>query len=415
MKKNLELNPWQKREGQHSSFELQPAIGLEAEFVLYIDEQPAKPEDWFTDPRSFVRSPLMHREGTSYHLPSGVAVYFDSGVLELATPLIEIEPGCAARAGRLLWEAIQYIRKELDVWETRTGHTARLEGFSTHYNVSIDEEVIDTSAGRTVPQLARFLTEILPLPVMLLGTNKRSTGVGVRPRPMRIEITADFAPSPSLMIATATLITGVVREVMTWNIWEMAVLTERGLPKLQDFNPKKHTSRKGWLAHIDCFPASPFAADPNEARWYIEGKEMPYSLRSIAIWITRYFRTAIRRLCDPFTLRLINSILLGRMPSLLDLGDRPASYSHVGRITVWDDVMPASILGQSRYERVLVRAIAGHTLQLEGRMWTPTRMIGWAQVELHNESLGVSRRESLEFLATHLDAWAILKEQPLAL
>ena len=38
-------------------------------------------------------------QGTSYHLPTGGAVYFDTGVIEVATPVIEIERGCARACG----------------------------------------------------------------------------------------------------------------------------------------------------------------------------------------------------------------------------------------------------------------------------------------------------------------------------
>ena len=111
------------------------AIGMEAEFQVSVDGELVRPEDVFGDPRSFVRGDLMHRTGTSYHLPTGSAVYFDTGVIEVATPVIEIEPGCAARAGRSLWESILFVRGELDAWEERTGREVRLIGFSTHYNV----------------------------------------------------------------------------------------------------------------------------------------------------------------------------------------------------------------------------------------------------------------------------------------
>src|SRR4051812_24827643 len=73
------------------------AIGIEAEFVVVMDGEPVRPEDVFGSPRQIVRGPLMHRTGRSYHLPTGSAVYFDTGVIELATPMIELERGCAAR------------------------------------------------------------------------------------------------------------------------------------------------------------------------------------------------------------------------------------------------------------------------------------------------------------------------------
>ncbi|MDQ3556170.1 MAG: hypothetical protein M3409_05275, partial [Gemmatimonadota bacterium] len=114
------------------------AIGMEAEFSVVVDGRPARPEQIFGDPRAFVRGPLMHRVGTSYHLPTGGAVYFDTGVVEVATPVIEIERGCAARAGRSLWEGIIALRDGLDDWERRTGRSVRLVGFSAHYNISFE-------------------------------------------------------------------------------------------------------------------------------------------------------------------------------------------------------------------------------------------------------------------------------------
>src|SRR3954465_2879876 len=113
------------------------AAGLEAEFSLIVDGQPVRPEDAFGDPRGFIRAPLMHRVGTSYHLPNGTAVYFDTGVIEVATPAMELARGCMATAGRSLWESIALVRDELDAWQQRSGRTARLVGFSAHYNTSL--------------------------------------------------------------------------------------------------------------------------------------------------------------------------------------------------------------------------------------------------------------------------------------
>ena len=50
------------------------AIGMEAEFALIVDERQTRPEDVFGDPRAFIRGPLVHRQGTSYHLPTGGVV-----------------------------------------------------------------------------------------------------------------------------------------------------------------------------------------------------------------------------------------------------------------------------------------------------------------------------------------------------
>src|SRR6476646_4349157 len=189
-----------------------PAIGLEAEFATVVDDLLARPEAVFHSPRNIVRGPLVHRTGRSYHLPTGGAVYFDTGVIELATPMIEIDRGCGARGTRALWESLGFLRRELDGWEDRPERTVRLVGFSTHYNVSFELEP-EASNGRTVERLAYLLTHVIAVPVMLLAANRRSTGIGVRPRGNRIEITADFTPDAALMIATATVIIGVAREV----------------------------------------------------------------------------------------------------------------------------------------------------------------------------------------------------------
>src|SRR5688572_13667458 len=178
------------------------AVGLEAEFKLVVDDRPVRPETLFRDPRGFIRGPLMHRVGTSYHLPNSAAVYFDTGVIEIATPAMELERGCMARAGRSLWESIALVRSELDGWERARGRRTRLVGFSTHYNVSLAASERGSMTSARLNGVARALTSVLPAPVMLLATNRRSTGVGVRPRPHRLEVTADFTPDPALMIAT---------------------------------------------------------------------------------------------------------------------------------------------------------------------------------------------------------------------
>src|SRR5262249_4523958 len=143
------------------------AIGLEAEFATVVDGRPAKPERVFGSPTNIVREPMMHRTGRSYSLPTGGAIYFDTGVIEIATPVIELEQGCAARAGRSLWEGIRFLRTELDAWERREAHTVHLSGFSTHYNVSFDLPANERGADRSVEKLALLLTHIVPFPVML--------------------------------------------------------------------------------------------------------------------------------------------------------------------------------------------------------------------------------------------------------
>ena len=391
-----------KRERALSTGRLQlPAMGLEAEFSLVLDGEPTRPEDVFGSPRDFIRGDLVHRQGRSYQLPSGSAVYFDTGVIEVATPVVELAPGCAARATRSLWEAIGLIRRDLDAWDAREGHRTHLVGFSAHYNVSF--ELPQPAAGRSIEQLARLLSYLLPAPVMLLAANRRSTGVGVRPRTDRIEITCDFTPDPALMIATATVIVAIVREVMTWPSYEMGELARRGIAVIEGFEPMPHTSRKGWLARFDCYPQSPFSADIDAPMWRTpaHGEQ---SLRAIAGRTVRRFWRAIRRISDPYTLRLIAAAVRGRGESLLELDDRPPAYEDVGHLCAWDDSAPSARLGRSRYERVVIRAISGHRLRLNGQRLKPVGMSGWSAIVFERED---RRREviAIDELLTHLENW----------
>lgn len=379
------------------------ATGMEAELELWIDGEHRRPEDVFGTPTAFVRGDLMHREGTSYHLPTGAAIYFDTGVIEVATPAIEIERGAAARAGRQLWEAIRFVRRELDAWEDRSGQKARLVGFSMHYNVSFELPPAEQGRERTVRKLALLLTHILPFPVMLLATNRSSSGVGVRPRGKRLEVTVDFTPEPALSIATGSLILGIVREVMSWPSYDLGMLDRMDIPVVAGFAPARHSSRKGWVAHFDCFPANPFTCDVDSSSWPLrDGRQA--SLRHLAGTITRRFWPSIRRLTGPFSLRLIGGMMRGRAPSLLDLAERPAAYEDVGRLCTWDDLFPERLLSRSRYEQVLIRAVSGQKLHLDGHWYTPVNVRGWSQVVFRRDD-GTPRVFPLDFLVRHLRDW----------
>src|ERR1044072_8108285 len=167
-------------------------IGLEAEFNLFINGRRRRPEKVFGDPSRLVRRQMIPRTGKSFQLPAGGAGYFDTGVIEVATPIVEVEPGCGYRATRLWWEQIRYLRVELDHWGKRNKCQCRLQGFSAHYNFSFPDA--RRSKLRNATELAYLLAHILPAPMILLATNRQSIAVGVRPRRNRVEVTVDFTP-----------------------------------------------------------------------------------------------------------------------------------------------------------------------------------------------------------------------------
>jgi len=377
------------------------AVGLEAEFTLAVDGRPTPPETLFDDPRGFIPGPLMHRVGTSYHLPTGAAVYFDTGVIEIATAAMELERGCMARAGRSLWESIAIVRGALDRWQDANRRRARLVGFSTHYNMSLAASERGAVTSARLDRLARALTYVLPAPVMLLATNRRSTGVGVRPRPNRIEVTADFTPDPALMIATGALIVGIVREMLRWPSWARRVIDAR-MPVIRGFAPMRHTSRRGWLARFDCYASNPFACDIDAPVWTTT--RGPMSLRTIAERVFERFRRPIARVADPFSFRLIASILARGGPSLLALADRPDAYEDVGERTIWTG-HPARTLPRSRYERALMNAVSGRPLRLFGASCAPVRVRGWSSVVFRRDADGAELVVPIDALVDRLDEW----------
>jgi hypothetical protein len=232
----------------------------------------------------------------------------------------------------------------------------------------------------------------------------------VRPRGDRLEVTADFTPSSSLMIATATLVTGIIREVLRWDSFELSQLEEKGIPRISGFKPMPHTSRKGWLARFNCYPRNPFTEDPDAPIWETVGRRggappRRSSLREIARAVVAHFTRPIAKISDPFTLRLIHTVIGGGAPSLLQLPDRPESYENVGRLCRWERIFPGRLLSRSQYERVLIRAISGKKLDLGGELYTPVGMRGWTRVVFMRETDATTRTLSIDFLLDHLDNW----------
>src|SRR4030095_6276882 len=240
-------------------------IGLEAEFNLLVNGQRRRPEKVFGDPSRLVRRRMIPRTGKSFQSPAGGAIYFDPGVIEVATPIVELEPGCCYRATRLLWEQIRYLRVELDHWAKRNGCQCRLQGFSTYYNFSFPNS--QRSEFRNATKLAYLLAHILPVPVILLATNRQSSGVGGRPRGGRPAVNAEFSRDPALVVATCAFIAGAVETVLRWEDFGLGQLNRNGIPRIAPFRLRKHSSRRGWRVTGDSFSRNPFTADISAPVW----------------------------------------------------------------------------------------------------------------------------------------------------
>ena len=348
-------------------------IGLEAEFSLFINDVRRKPEQVFGTPQRIIRERMLPRTGRSFQLPAGGAIYFDTGVIEVATPIVELEPGCCFRATRLLWEQIRYLRKELDHWTVRHDRATRLQGFSTHYNLSF--RACHTG---TAHQLGYLLAHILPVALILLAANRKSSAIGVRPRGNRIEVTADFTPDPALMLATCAFVAGALETAREWPAYDLEQLEAHGIPQLARFSLRKHSSRKGWRVLARSLAHDPFTSDPNAAKWKLrDGRTL--SLRAIAAETLRPFRKQIRRLSDRETLRHIEEVFAGDARSLLDFPERPKAYDDAGRAFDWNRRRVRD-WPRSAYERVIHRLIARQPIRYGGKQYRVERMQGWYEV-----------------------------------
>lgn len=367
-------------------------IGLEAEFSLFVNDLHRKPEDVFGNAQRLIRERMLPRTGRSFQLPAGGAIYFDTGVIEVATPIVELEPGCCFRATRLLWEQIRYLRDELDHWSVRHDCATRLQGFSTHYNFSFR-----APHEGSAHQLGYLLAHILPVPLMLLAANRNSTAIGVRPRGNRIEVTADFTPDAALMLATCAFIAGAAETVSQWPTYELGQLEAHRIPRLARFSLRKHSSRKGWRVLARSLAHNPFKCDPNAPKWKLRaGRTL--SLREIASETLPPFRREIRRLSDRETLRHIEEVFAGEARSLLDFPQRPKAYDDAGRAFDWGRRRIRK-WPRSAYERVIHKVITREPIRYGGKRYRVERMQGWYEVVGRETESGRRRVFTLDDLA----------------
>jgi hypothetical protein len=376
------------RAGTFTAIPLRAVIGLEAEFDLFINGRRRRPEKVFGDPSGLVRRQMIPRTGKSFQLPAGGAIYFDTGVIEVATPIVELEPGCCYRATRLLWEQIRYLRMELDHWAKRNRCQCCLQGFSAHYNFSFPNA--RKSKLRNANKLAYLLAHVLPVPVILLALNRQSSAVGVRPRRTRVEVTADFTPDPALMLATCAFIAGVVQTVLRWEDFGLRQLNRHGIPRMTPFRLRKHSSRRGWRVIADSLGQNPFTSDINAPLWKLrDGRTV--SLRAIAAETLTPFHRRIRRVSDSSTLKHIAAIFDGDARSLLDFAERPQTYDDVGRTIDWGRRRMRR-WSRSKYEKIIHRMIAREPVRVGGKRYRVDRMNGWYQVEFRE--VGTKRRRT---------------------
>jgi hypothetical protein len=251
---------------------------------------------------------------------------------------------------------------------------------------------------------------MLPAPVMLLAANRLSTGVGVRPRGNRVEVTVDFTPDPDLMMAAAALAIAMTLVVLGWEKHGLGELRKRRVPVIAGFRPRRHTSRKGWLARADCFPRNPFQADPGAGDWTLtDGRTV--SLRQMALEIAEPFRDAIRAVTDEAGCEHIFAVFDGRARSLMDFPERPPRYEDVGRTMDWNR-RTVRKLPRSAYERVIHHVLDHRRIHVDGMTYIPERMLGWYEIAFREARTGRRRVFNLDELAGSVSGATAAEHNP---
>src|SRR5688500_19119809 len=108
-----------RRRGTRSLFEAaaqglaMPVCGMEAEFNVVMDGKEIDPRVYWGDPTAFIDAPMLTREKSSHQMPTGGAVYFDRGVIEVVTPVIELAPGSTSRVVQRRRGQYHFLRAEI--------------------------------------------------------------------------------------------------------------------------------------------------------------------------------------------------------------------------------------------------------------------------------------------------------------
>ena len=129
-------------------------------------------------------------------LPSGVALTADGWEAELATPPLPTSPSAPGRVDALL----RAERTELRDLSATLG-VDRITGFSTHLNVSVDDN--------RVVEVGRAFVETCALAVAAVTEPAGSVGIFVRPRRGRLELGGEYVEGQHL-VAALTLMAACV-------------------------------------------------------------------------------------------------------------------------------------------------------------------------------------------------------------
>jgi len=222
----------------------------------------------------------------------GGVVTADGREAEVATPPVPVGPGAGADLEALARLGYRRLRAALP-------SAVRLEGYSTHLNVTVPDRSVVRAADRFARRLA--------LPQMLLLDRADSPGLLVRPRRGRLEIGGEYAAGEQLRAAVVFAIAGAVACSRRPRLL-------RGLP-VPSARLERANGRFGWYvdrcaAGVDLYRDGRSAAVPTDAG------VMPAGVLLDRVW-SRLRPLAID-LVGADDVAVVNAIVAGRQPLPLE-------------------------------------------------------------------------------------------------
>lgn len=230
----------------------------------------------------------------AYRCHWGGALTADGREAEIATPPVPLAPGYALEVVRSTDRGRQCLRDVLP-------DGLRLEGYSTHINLSVPD--------RRLLRTARLFAYRFAPAVMLLMDGPGSPGLLVRPRPGRLELGGDYVDGEALR-AVVVLAAGAALAC--------ARSGPRRLPAALDVVITPAVERFGSYIDRTAFGADLYDLGRDCPLRTATGKPRTAQRHLQHCW--RIARSAVRPHADPADLELVDDLVDGRRPLPLERG-----------------------------------------------------------------------------------------------
>ncbi len=229
-------------------------------------------------------------DANAYRCGWGGALTVDGREAEIATPPIALERGFADRV-------VESTEQGRVCLLTALPPGLRIEGYSTHLNVSVAEDRVLGAARLFAPRFAVGL--------MLLMDGRNSPGLLVRPRPGRLELGGEFIRGDGLR-AAILMATGAA---LACSRRGAAI---RRLPPRIDAASVPAVERFGTFLDRRAFGADLYGLGRSCPLRTVESRSRTAQQHLEECW--RVARAHVRRIATENDLQLVDDLVAGRLP-----------------------------------------------------------------------------------------------------